>query len=221
MAREVCPPLIGDPLPTMVVHTTYGKRTLPEDYRGQWLILFSHPGDFTPVCTTEFVSFEKYRRIFKKMNCQLLGLSIDDVFAHLKWVEWIRQCLGVKIRFPIIADPLGKVARKLGMVDPKRGTRTIRSVFFINPQGTISLILSYPENIGRNIKEIVRALHALQTSAAQKVNMPANWPNNELIGACGILSPANSVQQIRERMKMSKAGKIKCFDWWFCYKDLI
>jgi len=150
-------PLIGDKMPRMVVKTTHGMMNLPDAYEGKWLVLFSHPGDFTPVCTTEFVAFEKRRAQFEDLNCGLLGLSIDQVFAHMKWTEWIREKLNVEVKFPIIADDLGKVAAKLGMIHPGKAANTVRAVFIIDPEATIRLILFYPQEIGRNIDEILRS----------------------------------------------------------------
>ncbi len=208
-------PLIGDQFPFMEVKTTHGKKVLPDDYKGKWLVLFSHPADFTPVCTTEFVAFAKRYSQFKKLNTELLGLSIDQVFSHIKWVEWIEEKLGVKIPFPIIADDMGWVADSLGMLHPAKGTNTVRAVFIIDPKGVIRLILFYPQEIGRNVDEILRAVKALQTSDAQKVALPANWPNNELIKDEGIIPPAEDVKTAGERSK-----KYDCFDWWFCHKKL-
>ena len=211
-------PLIGDKLPEMTVQTTYGMKKLPTDYNGKWLILFSHPGDFTPVCTTEFVSFAKNMDTFKKLNTDLLGLSVDQVQPHMKWVEWIENNLDQKIPFPIIADPLGAVANTLGMIQPTRKTATVRATFFIDPNGIIRLILYYPLEIGRNISEIIRALVALQVSDTNKVALPANWPNNELIGNKAFLSPPTDIPTAKERVNQD--GNITCLDWWFCYKPV-
>ena len=211
-------PFIGDRFPTLDVETTYGNMVLPDAYRGSWLVLFSHPGDFTPVCTTEFVAFERLKPEFEKRNTKLLGLSVDLVFAHIKWTEWIRDRLGVQITFPIIADPLGKVASTLGMIHPTMGTQTVRSVYIIDPEGMIRLILTYPENVGRNIYEILRAVTALQTADANKAATPANWPQNELIGSKLIMPPARTVQEAAERTAKAQQGELQCFDWWFCTK---
>jgi peroxiredoxin (alkyl hydroperoxide reductase subunit C) len=211
-------PFIGDRFPTLDVETTYGNMVLPDAYRGSWLVLFSHPGDFTPVCTTEFVAFERLKPEFEKRNTKLLGLSVDLVFAHIKWTEWIRDRLGVQITFPIIADPLGKVASTLGMIHPTMGTQTVRSVYIIDPEGMIRLILTYPENVGRNIHEILRAVTALQTADANKAATPANWPQNELIGSKLIMPPARTVQEAAERTAKAQQGELQCFDWWFCTK---
>ncbi len=208
-------PLIGDKLPVMVVQTTQGVRKLPEYYKGKWLILFSHPGDFTPVCTTEFVSFSKNYETFQRLGTELLGLSVDQVQPHIKWIEWIEENLGQEIPFPIIADPLGEVAYKLGMLQPARRTSTVRATFFIGPDGTVRLILYYPAEVGRNIEEIIRALVALQVATANGVAMPANWPNNELIGDQVIIPPATTIEEAEARPK-----EYSCYDWWFCYKPL-
>jgi len=207
--------LIGEKLPEMEVQTTHGKKVLPNDYLGKWLVLFSHPADFTPVCTTEFVSFAKNYEKFKKLNAELLGLSIDQVFSHIKWVEWIEKELKVEIPFPIIADDVGKVATKMGMIHPGAGTKTVRAVFIIDPEGVVRLILYYPAEVGRNMAEILRVLEAFQISDSHNVAMPANWPNNELIGNRVIIPPASNVQDAKERPK-----QYECFDWWFCHKKV-
>ena len=201
-------PLIGDKFPEITVQTTYGPKKLPDDYKGKWLILFSHPGDFTPVCTTEFVSFAKNYDTFQALNTDLLGLSVDQVQPHMKWVQWIEQNLKQPIPFPIIADSLGMTASKLGMIQPTRKTATVRAVFFVDPTGTIRLILYYP-------LEIIRALVALQVGDANKVALPANWPNNELIGNKGIISPPTDIPTAEKC-----EGEYTCYDWWFCYKDI-
>lgn len=208
-------PLIGDMLPEMTVQTTYGIKKLPDDYKGKWLVLFSHPGDFTPVCTTEFVSFANNYPTFQKLNTELLGLSVDQVQPHMKWVEWIEQNLNTKIPFPIIADPLGDTAKKLGMIQPARRTSTVRAVFIVDPEGRVRLILYYPAEVGRNMDEIIRALVALQTADQYKVAMPANWPNNELIGDQVIIPPPTDIPTAEERPQ-----EYSCYDWWFCTKPL-
>lgn len=208
-------PLIGEKLPAMEVHTTKGKFNLPEDFKGKWLVLFSHPADFTPVCTTEFVAFAKRDAEFKKLNAELIGLSIDQIFSHIKWVEWIGEKIGVEIPFPVIADDMGKVAAKLGMVHPGKGTNTVRAVFIIDPAGVIRLMIYYPQEIGRQIDEVLRALKALQIADENKVAMPENWPNNELIGSKVINPPPKDVAAAKERMAAAEG-----YDWWFTYKEL-
>lgn len=212
-------PLIGEELPSMSVQTTDGKKKLPEDYKGKWFVLFSHPADFTPVCTTEFVAFQKRYEDFKKLDCELIGLSIDQVFSHMKWKEWINEKLGTKIEFPIIADD-GTVAKKLGMIHPEKGNNTVRAVFLIDPKGTIRTIMYYPQELGRNMDEILRMVKAMQISDENKVAMPANWPKNELINDRVIVPPAKDEKAIEERMSQAKKGDIKCFDWWLCHKKL-
>lgn len=207
--------LIGDALPEMEVKTTHGVKKLPQDYKGKWVVLFSHPADFTPVCTTEFVAFNRRYEEFRKLNAELIGLSIDQVFSHIKWVEWIEEKLGEKIQFPIIADDQGEIARMMGMVHPGKGTNTVRAVFLIDPNGIVRLILYYPQEIGRNMDEILRALKALQVHEEQKVALPANWPNNELIGDRVIVPPASDVETAKKRLK-----EYDCYDWWFCHKPL-
>ncbi|MCK9224484.1 MAG: peroxiredoxin [Candidatus Muirbacterium halophilum] len=208
-------PLIGDRFPETTVLTTHGKKTLPGDYKGKWFVLFSHPGDFTPVCTTEFYSFALKNDEFEKLNCKLIGLSVDQVFSHIKWAEWINENLKVKIPFPIIADEMGLLALKLGMLHPSKGTNTVRAVFVIDPEGNIRTMLYYPQELGRNMDEILRIVKALQVGAENKGAMPANWPNNELLGDKIIVSPATD-----EKTAEINREKYDCYDWWFCYKDM-
>ncbi len=198
-------PRLGEKFPGMEVLTTHGKMRSPDDFKGKWLVLFSHPADFTPVCTTK-----RYDE-FKKLNCELIGLSIDQVFAHIKWVEWIKEKLGVKIQFPIIADDTGRVAEALGMLHPAKGTNTIRAVFIVDDKGIIRAIIYYPQELGRNMDEILRAVKALQISDANGVAMPANWPNNELIGDKAIIPSATDEKAARERLEKAKAGEIECY----------
>ena len=213
-------PLIGEKFPEMEVKTTHGVIKLPDHFRGKWFVLFSHPADFTPVCTTEFVAFQKRYEKFKELNAELIGLSIDQVFSHMKWAEWIEEKLGVRIEFPIIADDTGAVAKRLGMIHPGKGMNTVRAVFIVDPEGTIRLILYYPQEIGRNMDEILRALKALQISEKHRVAIPANWPENELIGDRVIIPPASDVKTVKERLEKAKAGEFECFDWWLCHKKL-
>ncbi len=208
-------PLIGDKFPEMEVQTTHGMMKLPEDNKGKWTVLFSHPADFTPVCTTEFVAFAKRKPQFDELNTVLVGLSMDQVFSHIKWDEWIKEKLDVEIPFPIIADAAGSVALKLGMVHPGKGMTTVRAVFIIDPEGVIRLILYYPQEIGRNMEEIIRIVKALQVSDKNKVAIPANWPDNELIGDRVIIPPATDTKTAKERLK-----NYECYDWWFCHKEL-
>ncbi len=206
-------PLIGEQFPELKVHTTQGPMTLPEAFQGKWFILFSHPADFTPVCTTEFYAFQKRYDQFKALNTELIGLSVDQVFSHIKWEEWIEENLGVKIEFPIIADT-GEVAEKLGLIQGG-STNTVRAVFIVDPKGIIRAILYYPAELGRNIDEIVRMVKGLQTSDEHGVALPANWPENELFGDDVIVPPASDIQTAMERK-----GKEGCLDWWLCHKKI-
>ena len=217
---EIGMPLIGDKAPSFEAQTTHGKIRFPGDFKGKWVVLFSHPADFTPVCTTEFYGFQKKYKEFKKLGTQLIGLSIDQVFSHIKWTEWIRDNLKEKIEFPIIADDMGTVALLYGMVHPGKGTNTVRSVFVIDPEGTIRAIIYYPQEVGRNVDEILRLVKALQTSDRTGLAMPHNWPNNELVGDHGIVPPASDEKTVKARIKDEKAKKIKCFDWWLCHKKI-
>jgi len=211
-------PLIGEKFPHLEVKTTRGIIKLPDDYNGRWFVLFSHPADFTPVCTTEFVAFQKRYEDFKKLQCDLIGLSIDQVFAHLKWEEWIKEKIGVEIQFPIIADNTGEFSARLGMRHKQaEGTQTVRAVFVVDPKGIVRAILYYPMELGRNMDEILRMVKGLQT-ADKGYAIPANWPNNEIIGDHVIIPPANTVDMIKKRKEQEQAGEIECFDWWLCHK---
>ncbi|MEM3396778.1 MAG: peroxiredoxin [Thermoplasmata archaeon] len=213
-------PLLGENLPPMEVKTTQGMMKLPDAFKGKWFILFSHPADYTPVCTTEFVAFQKRYEDFRKLNCELIGLSIDQIFSHLKWLEWIQEKLGVEITFPLIADDVGRVANMLGLIHPAKGMSTVRAVFIIDPNGIIRAILYYPQELGRNMDEILRMVKGLQTVDANKVAIPANWPNNELIGDKVIVPPASTIADKKKREESKAKGEIECFDWWLCYKKL-
>jgi len=219
MSNGASMPLLGDDFPSMKVVTTHGEIELPQYYSGKWFVLFSHPADFTPVCTTEFVAFQKRQNQFKELNCELIGMSVDQIFSHIKWEEWIKEKLNVEITFPIIADT-GAVANKLGLIHPGKGTNTVRAVFVVDDKGKIRIILYYPQELGRNIDEIVRAVKAMQLSDVHGVAMPAGWPNNELIGDKVIIPPAKDVKTKEERLVKAKKGELECYDWWICYKKI-
>ncbi len=213
MEQKMNMPLLGDPFPEMKVATTHGPMDLPLDMTGSWFVLFSHPADFTPVCTTEFVAFQKRFDQFKELGCKLIGMSVDQVFSHIKWVQWIKEELEVDIQFPIVAAN-DSIALKLGMLHPGKGTNTVRAVFIVDPEGIVRLIMYYPQEVGRNMDEVVRAVRALQISDRQGA-VPAGWPDNELIGNRIIVPPASNVADAERRLK-----EYECFDWWFCHKPL-
>jgi peroxiredoxin (alkyl hydroperoxide reductase subunit C) len=206
-------PLIGQEVPHFTALTTKGEVNFPEDYKGKWVVLFSHPADFTPVCTTEFVAFQKRYDKFKKLNCELIGLSIDQVFSHIKWVNWIKDNLDTEIQFPVIADDRGQVAELFGMIHPGKGNNTVRAVFVVDPNGILRTVLYYPQELGRNMDEILRIVEGLQISDSKGVALPANWPENELIKDEVIIPPAADVETAAKRSE-----KYDCFDWWFCHK---
>jgi peroxiredoxin (alkyl hydroperoxide reductase subunit C) len=212
--RTLSMPLLGDQFPSFEAQTTHGRMKFPDDLRGSWFVLFSHPADFTPVCTTEFVSFQKHYPEFEKLGCRLVGMSVDQVFSHIKWVEWIRENMDTEITFPVIAAN-DTIALKLGMLHPGKGTNTVRAVFIVDPEGAVRLVLYYPQEIGRNMAEIVRAVRALQIADKNGVAVPANWPDNELIRDRVIVPPATDVEAAEKRLK-----EHECYDWWFCHKEL-
>lgn len=208
-------PLLGEKFPDIGVKTTHGAMKLPQDMGGKWFILFSHPADFTPVCTTEFVAFQKRYGEFRSLNCELIGLSIDQVYSHLKWLDWIREKLGVEIKFPLIADDMGEVATRLGLVHPGKGTNTVRGVFVVDPRGVLRAMLFYPQELGRNMEEILRMVQGLQIADRNGVAIPANWPRNEIIGGNLIIPPAADEETARQRLQ-----QYECLDWWFCHKKM-
>ena len=212
-------PLLGDKFPEIEVQTTHGKIKLPDDFKGKWFILFSHPADFTPVCTTEFVAFQQRYDKFKALDCELIGLSVDQVFSHIKWEEWIKDNMNVEIQFPIIADT-GRVAETLGIIHPSKGTNTVRAVFIVDPKSSIRAILYYPQELGRNMDEFLRMVKALQIADKESVAMPANWPNNEILKDHVIIPPATDVKTAQERFERAKKGEFECYDWWLCHKKI-
>ncbi len=211
--------VIGEKFPEVEVKTTHGNMKLPQQFKGKWFVLFSHPADFTPVCTTEFYAMQKRLEKFKELGAEVIGLSVDQVFAHLKWAEWIKENLGEEIQFPIIADDRGMLAEKLGMI-PSGSSITARAVFIVDPNATIRAIVYYPAEVGRDWDEILRALKALQISDKYGVALPHKWPENELIKDRVIVPPAGDVETIKKRMESKERGEIECYDWWLCHKKL-
>lgn len=205
-------PVIGESAPEFDALTTHGPLKL-SDLKGKWVILFSHPADFTPVCTTEFIAFAEIEDELEKLNTQLIGLSIDSVHSHLAWVRNVKEKMGVDINFPIIADLDMKVARRYGMIHPGQSdTSTIRTVFFIDDEGTMRAMLYYPMSNGRSMPEILRLVKALQTSDKHKIATPANWePGDKVI----VPAPATS-KEIEKRMKED----YDCKDWYLCFKEI-
>jgi len=210
--KEVHLPLLGDPAPDFEADTTFGKLRL-KDFKGKWLVLFSHPADFTPVCTTEFIAFAKIYDELKKRNTELLGLSIDSVSSHIAWTRNIEEKCDVKIPFPIIADLSKDIAMKYGMVHPRQSsTATVRCVFVIDPEGILRAMLYYPLTNGRNMDEILRIIDAFQTTDKYGVATPANWrPGDEVV------VPAPKTQEMAD--KRLKEG-YTCVDWYLCKKKL-
>ena len=204
---------IGQHAPDFEATTTMGNRCL-NDYKGKWLILFSHPGDFTPVCTTEMIAFAKMNSQFEEKNACLLGLSIDSNPSHLAWVLDIYQKTGIKLPFPLVADRSGEIARKYGMISTNiDNTATVRNVYIIDDKGIIRLILVYPMNVGRCIPEILRALDALQTADKEEGSAPANWLPGEPI----IAPMPQTVEGMFERLDEIKKNK-NGISWYLSFK---
>ncbi len=205
-------PQLNKPAPNFETKTTHGPKSLA-DYKGKWLILFSHPADFTPVCTTEFMAFARAHDKFHALDCELLGLSIDSNYAHIAWARSIEQNFGVKIPFPIIEDLSMKVANAYGMIQPGASdTSAVRATFFIDPEGVLRAMVYYPMSNGRSIDEFLRLLTALQTSDANGVATPENWRPGEKV----IVPPPQTAEGADARMDEG----YECTDWYFCKKDL-
>ncbi len=206
---------IGMKAPDFTAMTTFGPIKL-SDYKGHWVILFSHPGDFTPVCTTEFIAFAQANDQFESLNTKLIGLSIDSNPSHLAWVNQIYTLTGIQIPFPVIADRMADVANLYGMIAPDVAKQeTVRNVYFIDPDQIIRAILIYPLTNGRNISEILRLLDALQTTDRCSVVTPANWtPGNP-----AMVPPPRTYEQMQERIHDPQSNNLGCMDWFWCYKD--
>jgi peroxiredoxin (alkyl hydroperoxide reductase subunit C) len=212
-ARPVGLPRLGSPAPQFEAVTTHGNLRL-EDFKGSWLILFSHPADFTPVCTTEFIGFAKIYPELQKLNCQLMGLSVDSVYSHIAWVRNIEEKMGVRIPFPVIADLDMKVAAKFGMIMPgESSTETSRAVFIIDDKQILRAMIYYPLSTGRNMDEILRVVKALQTTDAQGVATPAGWKPGDKV-----IIPPPKTQEMAEERVADKS--LECTDWYFCKKSL-
>ncbi|MFT6333513.1 MAG: peroxiredoxin (alkyl hydroperoxide reductase subunit C) [Saprospiraceae bacterium] len=215
-------PRIGDSAPEFKAVTTQGEINFPSDYRGKWIILFSHPADFTPVCTSEFMMFAKRQPEFTALNCKLVGLSIDGLYSHIAWLRTIKEKIEYKgmknmeVTFPLIEDISMEVANKYGMIQPHESTtQAVRAVFFIDPLGKVRAIIYYPLLLGRNFDELKRALIAMQTADAYNVATPADWmPGDDVI-----VPPAGSCGVAKDRMEIKEDG-VTCHDWFFCTKKL-
>lgn len=215
-------PRIGDPAPKFKAVTTQGDINFPDDYSGEWVILFSHPADFTPVCTSEFMTFASMEEQFNKANCKLVGLSIDGLYSHIAWLRTIKEKIeykgmkDVEVNFPLIEDIKMDVAKKYGMIQPGEDTtKAVRAVFFIDPKGMIRAIIYYPLSLGRNFDELYRVIIALQAADKFSVATPADWqPGDDVI-----VPPAGSCGVAKERME-SDAKDTHCYDWFFCTKKM-
>ena len=214
-------PRIGDKAPSFKAVTTQGEINFPGDYSGKWVILFSHPADFTPVCTSEFMTFATMEKQFNEANCQLVGLSIDGLYSHIAWLRTIKEKIeykemkNVEVNFPLIEDIKMDVAKMYGMIQPNEdSTKAVRAVFFVDPKGIIRTIIYYPLSLGRNFDELYRVLIALQTADEFNIATPADWrPGDDVI-----VPPAGSCGTAKDRMD----GKedMKCYDWFFCTKPI-
>lgn len=215
-------PRIGDMAPSFSAVTTQGKIEFPKDYKGKWVILFSHPADFTPVCTSEFMTFASMDEEFQRLNTRLVGLSVDGLYSHIAWLRTIKDKIefrgmkNVEVNFPLIEDITMEVAKKYGMIQPgESSTKAVRAVFFIDPRGVIRAMIYYPLSLGRNFQELKRVLIGLQTADKHAVALPADWQPGEDV----IVPTADSCGVAKERMTSKNEG-MYCKDWFFCMKPL-
>lgn len=220
--QTISMPRIGDQAPSFKAVTTQGDINFPEDYKGSWVILFSHPADFTPVCTSEFITFASLEEKFAKVNTKLVGLSVDGLYSHIAWLRTIKDRIeykgmkNIEVKFSLIEDITMEVAKKYGMIQPgESSTKAVRAVFVVDPNGIIRTIIYYPLSLGRNFDELYRVIVALQTADKFGVATPADWrPGDEVIvptaGSCGVA---------KERME-SKDSDMHCYDWFFCTQKL-
>lgn len=215
-------PRIGDPAPEFEAQTTQGPVKFPYDYKGKWIVLFSHPADFTPVCTSEFITFAKMEQEFARLNTQLIGLSVDGLYSHIAWLRTIKEKIefrgwkNVEVKFPLIEDITMEIAKKYGMIQPNESsTKAVRAVFFIDPKATIRAVIYYPLSLGRNFRELKRVLIGLQAADKFAVAMPADWQPGEDV----IVPPAGSCGVAEDRMTGKENG-MYCKDWFFCMKPL-
>lgn len=212
-------PLIGEKAPEFEAITTQGKLNFPADYKGEWVILFSHPADFTPVCTTEFMTFASREEEFKALNTRLVGLSVDSLYSHIAWLRKINELewngmKNVEVKFPLIEDIKMNVAKKYGMIQPgQSSTQAVRAVFIIDPKGVIRTILYYPLSTGRNFDEIKRLVIALQKADSDAIATPADWKQGDDV----IIPPAGSCGTAKDRVE-SDDENMYCLDWFMCFK---
>jgi len=215
-------PFIGEPAPAFTAETTNGTIDFPGDYKGKWVILFSHPADFTPVCTTEFMTLASMQPEFDELNAKLIGLSVDSSYSHIAWLRTIKERIkyrgmeNVEVRFPVIADVNKEVAAKYGMIHPEvSDTYPVRSMFIIDPEGRIKATLIYPQPTGRNFQELKRMLIACQTAAVHQVATPADWqPGDDVI-----VPPPDQYGLARQRTEKTVEA-LRCEDWFLCFKTL-
>ena len=212
-------PLIGEPAPAFDAITTQGPISFPKDYKGKWVILFSHPADFTPVCTTEFMKFASMIDEFKEINTELIGVSVDSLYSHIAWLRRINEIKwngmsNIEVTFPLVEDISMNVAKKYGMIQPEQSdTKAVRAVFIIDPEAKIRALMYYPLTTGRNFDEIKRLILALQKSDADGCSTPADWrPGDDVV-----VSTANTYNLAKERVE-STDDNIYCVDWFMCFK---
>ncbi len=207
-------PGIGSLFPDLKVDTNLGEISLPDKFAGEWFVLFSHPADFTPVCTSELVAFARRSSEFSELGCNLIGLSMDDAETHDEWLEALEEKFDIDISFPVITDENGETAGELGLIHPGSEDMTVRGTMIVDPAGIIRMLNYYPLEVGRNTGEVLRTVEALQISDENEVAMPADWPQNDEVGEQVMVEPEEARAQ-EESKKQQLHG-----DWWFCYRQL-
>ncbi len=206
-------PRIGDTAPNFTAMTTHGEIQFHEWQGNNWVILFSHPADFTPVCSTELTEFGRRAKEFDQRKTKLIGISIDSIHSHLAWIQNLEKILEVHLPYPLIADHNGTVAQQWGMIHPgEAATVTVRALFVIDPKHTIRAIIYYPLNVGRNVDEVVRLVDALQTSDTHGVACPVNWMPGQKV----IVPPPKTEKEVAERLK----GDYERLDFYLCQKKI-
>ncbi|MEM0340285.1 MAG: peroxiredoxin [Acidilobaceae archaeon] len=209
------PLILGEPLPKVKIETTQGTKTLPEDYRGKWLVIFSYPANFTGLSATELAALALSYEEFRRLNTEVLGISVDTIFSHLEWMKWFEEKLNIRIEFPLIADPTGIVSRALCLIHAQPVLKPVRASIIVDEEGIVRSVLYYPKYVGRSVRELLRILYALQINKSTDKLIPAEWPEGVLVGEKLLTHPAHRAKEMKERLKSSN-----CIEWWMCFEEI-
>lgn len=207
--------ILGEPLPRVRVETTHGHKTIPDDYKGRWLVIFSYPANFTGLTATELVALALSQEEFRKLNVEILGISVDTVFSHLEWVRWFKEKLGLELRFPLVADPTGAISKTLCLIHAQPILKPARATIIVDEDGIVRSVLYYPKYVGRSIRELLRILYALQVNKSTDKLIPAEWPDGILAGERALSHPAHRLDEMEYRLRSGK-----CIEWWLCLEEL-